>query len=539
MQPADWPAAFWARSAPLLRTVLARLPYSRFESLAALGVLLWAVAAGWGWLGGQGMAPATQDWMQRHRLWASAPDPRLLLVDIDERSLAEMAPEFGRWPWPRDTLATVLDHAQAQGAEAVVFDILFSDADTVRPGGDQALAAAVARWPGSHFPVLRLPQANDRLSSLRLDQVPGLALATPDAARPAPTVAAVLPFMASMQASGRLGSHTAQLDGDGMLRRHAWGENLQGWVLPSLPWAVAHQHRAAVVAAAAWPDTQARPIVWRQDARAYPSVPFSVLWACADGAPRPGISCPELRDKILVVGATAPSLHDLRSTPLAVNHPGLDILATLIDNALHERTVRELTALQRALLSAVALALAVCAARRAGVAGTSRPLVALPLLLMALGYASLHTERWWLDLSLPAAAALLYLSLLKGFDALRRHVWRAEQAGPPGAQALCVLVPKAHAEQAERALLDVLAAHPGWRLSQWQDTSGGAALPTVWALWPQQHGQDAQALVHTLASSTPSMSTEPFTIAPGLASGLPTALARSLTPHLAESATHA
>ena len=91
----------------------------------------------------QGIAATTFDLMQRHRLWASAPDPRLLIVDVDERSLADLSAEFGRWPWSRDTLATVLQHAQAEGAAAVVFDILFSDPDRLRPGGDRALDAAV------------------------------------------------------------------------------------------------------------------------------------------------------------------------------------------------------------------------------------------------------------------------------------------------------------------------------------------------------------------------------------------------------------
>jgi hypothetical protein len=476
------------------------------------------------------MAPATQDWMQRHRLWASPPDARLLLVDIDEHSLAEMAADFGRWPWPRDTLATVLDHAQAQGAAAVVFDILFSDPDTLRPGGDQALSAAVARHPRIFFPVLRLPARNDGASTLRADQVPGLAWATPAARQPAPTLPAVLPFMASMQASGRLGTHTAQLDGDGLLRHHAWGENLQGWLLPSLPWAVARALNPSTAASTpgtvAGPDTRLRPIVWRAQADAYPRVPFSVLWACAEGAAPRGAACPDLTGKILVVGATAASLHDLRSTPLAINHAGLDILATLIDNALHERTVQILTATQRMVLAAMSLALAAWAARRAGVAGTSRALVGLPLLLMALGYASLHTERWWLDLSLPAAAVLLYLSAIKGFDALRRHLWRAQVAGPVGARALWVQAPRQQAEQAERCLLDALAYQPGQRFSCWQDSSGGGLLPTVWVAWPLADAPALDDLQQALQSAAPRLRCGAFFIDAGAAAGLAAALDR-------------
>lgn len=85
-------------------------------------------------------------------------------------------------------------------------------------------------------------------------------------------------------------------------------------------------------------------------------MPFALAWACADGARRDG--CSELAGRSLVVGATAPSLHDLRSTPLAVDRSGLDILATLIDNALHQRACVELCGGQRFALTALALDLA-------------------------------------------------------------------------------------------------------------------------------------------------------------------------------------
>ena len=146
---------------------------------AALAALLiaWAAFQCFGPVRSQGIAAATFDLMQRHRVWASAPDPRLLIVDVDERSLADLSAEFGRWPWSRDTLATVLQQAQAEGAAAVVFDILFSDPDRLRPGGDRALDAAVRAGTLSFFEAVRLPARSDALSELTVDRVPGLGVA--------------------------------------------------------------------------------------------------------------------------------------------------------------------------------------------------------------------------------------------------------------------------------------------------------------------------------------------------------------------------
>ena len=58
-----------------------------------------------------------------------APSGRIALVEVDERSLAEA----GRWPWPRDRIADLLDRVRALGAAAVGLDILFAEPDT---GGD-------------------------------------------------------------------------------------------------------------------------------------------------------------------------------------------------------------------------------------------------------------------------------------------------------------------------------------------------------------------------------------------------------------------
>src|SRR5262245_38031111 len=53
-------------------------------------------------------------------------DPRVVILDIDEKSLQEV----GRWPWPRDTLARIIDKLFNQYQVRVVgFDVVFAEAD--------------------------------------------------------------------------------------------------------------------------------------------------------------------------------------------------------------------------------------------------------------------------------------------------------------------------------------------------------------------------------------------------------------------------
>ena len=53
-------------------------------------------------------------------------DERIVILDIDEKSLQEVA----RWPWPRDVMADVVDKLFDRYQVAIVaFDVVFAEAD--------------------------------------------------------------------------------------------------------------------------------------------------------------------------------------------------------------------------------------------------------------------------------------------------------------------------------------------------------------------------------------------------------------------------
>ncbi|MFC4160916.1 CHASE2 domain-containing protein [Chitinimonas lacunae] len=68
-------------------------------------------------------------WFYDTRLALTMPDsvdPRVVVVDIDEKSLAEI----GRWPWRRDVVAKLVDQLTGRYQAAVVgFDIVFAEKD--------------------------------------------------------------------------------------------------------------------------------------------------------------------------------------------------------------------------------------------------------------------------------------------------------------------------------------------------------------------------------------------------------------------------
>ena len=65
-------------------------------------------------------------------------DPDILIVTIDDSSLRAI----GKWPWPRDTHARVMETLQKAKPRSITLDVLLSE--TSMGNGDSDLATAMA-----------------------------------------------------------------------------------------------------------------------------------------------------------------------------------------------------------------------------------------------------------------------------------------------------------------------------------------------------------------------------------------------------------
>lgn len=75
------------------------------------------------------------------------PDSSILIVDIDDRSLAEL----GAWPWSRDVHGAMVDRLNDAGAKTIVYDVLFSQ-PSPDAAHDRALGEAIARSGKVYLP---------------------------------------------------------------------------------------------------------------------------------------------------------------------------------------------------------------------------------------------------------------------------------------------------------------------------------------------------------------------------------------------------
>jgi CHASE2 domain-containing sensor protein len=269
-----------------------------------------------------GMRQKAFDMMVRNRLVVARPATDIVIVDIDEKSLAAMAPDYGRWPWPRQVFGEFVEAIEKQHPKAVVFDILFSDADLFNPDSDAYFNEVIAATGNTWFPLVRLDPAQDRLSDLPVDRVPGV---RSDEFGPGAPIAVVLPYFAAVQESGRVGYNNIWPDGDGIVREYTLRRDEHGFELPSLALVVARAEQPGLSA----PDRLL--LNWRGEPFRYPYVSFADLYRDLQKE-RPTRPADEFAGKIVIIGSTAPSLFDIKATAVSRQFPGVEILATAIDN---------------------------------------------------------------------------------------------------------------------------------------------------------------------------------------------------------------
>ena len=277
------------------------------------------------------------------------PDPDIVVVAADEHSLEQLADFAGRWPWPRSVHGEMVQGIEAQRPRAIVFDVMFFEADIFRPDADDLFNKAVAHYSNVFFPTVRQDPAGDPYGAPIAEMQAALgAFAGPQAEKNA-MVDVGLPKALSPE-NWRLGTIDFLADPDGVGRRYFVYQNAYGWKIPSLPARVAQDIGLAV------PDTGSILLSWPGGKAGRPHVSYSDLYIDFNSQKRKR-DPNEFKDKIVIIGVTASGLHDIRPTPVGSLYDGIDILAGALDNLKNRNYLRQVSATWPATITLVLLVL--------------------------------------------------------------------------------------------------------------------------------------------------------------------------------------
>jgi adenylate cyclase len=365
-------------------------------------------------------------------------DPSIVAVVIDQKSLDAVAAPRARggleqgWPWPRDFHAAVLHYLLASGARAVAFDLVFSETSIYTKLGvaddDRELGAAAAGRPVVQPVVLtaEAPAAADRAwpSGLLDRRWPR----RPRAGAVDVFNKATLPVPAIVQTAAAVGWIGFEPDEDGTCRsiRPAAPYGPAGSPdvveVPSLPLAIAALLGARVERGPDALRIDGVPVPLDEEGRmllrfhggeeayrqySYARVLESAKRALA-GQPVSAARPDEFRGKVVVVGATAAGLLDMRATSIGAILPGYLVHAAALDNLLHGDALRRPPARQRAV---VLLLLGLVAGTLTAMGGRLGPgaltTLGLGALYAAAAVWTFDARGLWLDVVPPALALTL------------------------------------------------------------------------------------------------------------------------------------
>lgn len=295
----------------------ARLSQGQIRYLIAALAALLTVWLQWG----PGI-PATafgNEWMRDTFLKlqkSDAPEPRVLVVDIDEASTAKLGP----WPWPRSRMAdlveTLLTHYDARG---VALDILMAEPDKASGQGDTRLALL-----SEHGPVV-LAQAFDfqpnRPEPLRLGTLGG---AWPSYQGGVPA-SGYLANHADLARGSKIGNIGFIPDPDGVLRKVPLMTRFEDRSYPALALAL-----LACCSGQPLPDlASAAPmrVAFKRDWSAY------TVTSAADILSR-SYAAEGLKGRLVVIGSSSLGQGDRVATPLGNTRPGLGVQAAMLSTLL-------------------------------------------------------------------------------------------------------------------------------------------------------------------------------------------------------------
>lgn len=382
------------------------------------------------------------DGFQRAAPRAATLDPGVLVVDIDEASLARV----GQWPWPRDQIGQLVDTVGSLGAAAIAFDMVFTEPDRTSLGpqlqrlqaqgiaiqvpagapldNDQAFAAAIARNPV----VMGVALSSETGRALS-PPLAGLSFAGSDPRRYLPAFEGGLTNLPVLtEAATGIGSFSFPPARDNIIRAMPLVASADDQLYPGLGVEALRVAQAASGLLLRSSDASGESAAGQLALTAV-KVGMLELPAGADGRFRIHYSgmphmtvipawqllqgdaaawADKVEGRVVLIGTSAIGLRDIVATPLAAAEPGVNVHAELIDQAMNQQFLQRPDWARGAevLVAVVSSALLLL------VLGGARPLLSSVVFVLLLGAVLgmawwAYTQHAWLLDPLPALLCLL------------------------------------------------------------------------------------------------------------------------------------
>lgn len=342
------------------------------------------------------------------------PGPETVIAAIDEKSIKEL----GRFPWPRSVWGRVVDRLTEDGAKVIVFDVFFTEAENV--ASDDLFQDAIRRSGRVILPMvfdLIEGYQGSGFTDTKLDFMTSSAYMTvKNSDLPFSPIKAkmVLPTLQRFSAFAQSLAHINMVsDRDGTLRWEILaidyhndyyapiGLEAARCFLGIKPEDLSLDYAGAVhLGNITIPtDEYGRMLInYRGPNQTFP------VYAISDILDR-RTPAGTFKDKIVLIGATAIGIYDLRVTPFSTHMAGIEKHASVVDNILRGDFIRRSETAVLILIFLFAIVLGIALPRLGAMAGVALFLVMFTGYLGFVYYLFL-IKGIWFNLVYPASALL-------------------------------------------------------------------------------------------------------------------------------------
>lgn len=303
----------------------------------------------------------TFDYRQSLRVMHKQPTPNkdIVVLAIDDASLEMLWDKYGEWPIPRNVYADIINHIEKEKPQAIIFDLLFIKSIKKESNADKALITAMNRYnniyTGMNFdnqPTdVRIPIELPERIALNLDNQSNIDITKKYSFS---NCRGILPEL--INGNVNIGITNVIRNSDGIIRKVAPLMEYRGHYYPYLAFGASSnylaeenvknftidKHSNLIVNDTKIPLTKDGDAIlnWYGISGTHTTYPMykviNEMEGQYSGKPL------DFKDKIIIVGTTAMSLHDTKSVPIQEGvYPGIEVHATFFNNMLDNNFIEQ------------------------------------------------------------------------------------------------------------------------------------------------------------------------------------------------------
>ncbi len=301
------------------------------------------------------------DYRQTLRIMHKQPTPNkdIVVLAIDDASLEMLWDKYGEWPIPRNVYADMIDYIEKGKPQAIVFDLLFIKSMKKETEADKALIASMNKYgniyTGMNFdgqtPDVRRPIDLPERIALDLENLSKIKIENKYSFSNCRPILSEL-----LNGQVNVGITNVIRNSDGIIRKVAPLMEYKGKYYPYLAFGAGCNYLAGEKVNKITIDKSSNLLVhdttipltedgeailnWYGTSGTHSIYPMYKVINEMDGK-FTGKKL-DFKDKIVIVGTTAMSLHDTKSVPVQDNvYPGVEVHATFFNNMLDNNFIKK------------------------------------------------------------------------------------------------------------------------------------------------------------------------------------------------------